>query len=136
MRLFIVANVDKPHVRPALDELLPWIRERAEVVGIDTDQMADLRVIEADVVLALGGDGTLLSAARRLEGKQIPLMGVNFGRLGFLASFSPDKFREQFEQLLAGKLPVSSRLMLEVSLIDAWVQTKLKDRFEVAAKRR
>src|SRR5437764_9520768 len=110
MRLFIVANTEKPHVRPALDELLPWINERSEVVGVDTDEALDISKSDADVVLALGGDGTLLSAARRLRGRPIPLMGVNFGRLGFLASFSPDRFREYFEQLLAGRLPISSRL--------------------------
>ncbi len=136
VRLFIVANTEKPNVRPAVDELLPWLRERAEIVGIDTDQSPDLRTLEADVILALGGDGTLLSAARRLQGRQIPLMGVNFGRLGFLASFPPDRFREQFQELLDGRLPVSSRLMLEVSLVDAQVSCQLKDPFDVSQKRR
>jgi NAD+ kinase len=136
VRLFIVANTDKPHVRPALDALLPWLSERAEVVGIDTDQQVDLRSIDADTILALGGDGTLLSAARRLQGKQIPLMGVNFGRLGFLASFTPDNFRQHFQQLLQNKLPISSRLMLEASIVDAWVTCNLTDPFDVAQKRR
>ncbi|HEX8522615.1 MAG TPA: NAD(+)/NADH kinase [Tepidisphaeraceae bacterium] len=134
MRLFIVANTDKAHVRPAVEEYLPWLRERCEIAGMDTEQQVDLRTVDADVILALGGDGTLLSAARRLRGKQIPLMGVNFGRLGFLASFAPDTFKENFELLRQDKLPISSRLMLEASVVDAWVQCR--DHFEVAQKRR
>jgi NAD+ kinase len=123
-------------VRPALEEILPWIGQQAEVIGVDTDRAVDLRTIEADVILALGGDGTLLSAARRLQGRPIPLMGVNFGRLGFLANFQPDHFRQDFQTLLEGKLPISSRLVLEVSLLDAWIDCRERDAFDVAAKRR
>jgi NAD+ kinase len=112
MRLFIVANPHK--VKNALDELLPWMQQRGDVVGVDTTGTQDLAQVEADVVLALGGDGTLLAAARRLHGKKIPLMGVNFGRLGFLASFSPANIKEDFEKLIAGELPTSARLMLQV----------------------
>lgn len=136
MRLFIVANTDKPHVRPALDELLPWIRQRAEVVGVDTDATGDLQSVEADVILALGGDGTLLSAARRLHGRQIPLMGINFGRLGYLASFSPERFREHFQHLLDGRLPISSRLVIEASVVGGDVDCRLRDRADVIARRR
>ena len=67
-------------------------------------------------MLVLGGDGTLLSAARRLGGRQVPLLGVNFGRLGFLAGFTPEQFKDQFEAFIKGKLPISSRLMLEASV--------------------
>jgi NAD+ kinase len=132
VRLFIVANTEKAQVRPALDDLLPWIKQHAQIVGMDSDRKVDLRTIDADVILALGGDGTLLSAARRLQGRQIPLMGVNFGRLGFLASFQPDRFREHFQALLDGRLPVSSRLMIEVSLVNASPE-RLKDGTEVTA---
>ena len=56
--------------------------------------------LDADAILVLGGDGTLLAAARRLAGRQIPVMGVNFGRLGFLADFTPEQFKPQFETML------------------------------------
>ena len=117
MKIFIVANPQKPNVAKALDEWLPGMKERAQVVGVDTDCCSDLSKVDADVILALGGDGTLLGAARRLKGRPIPLMGVNFGRLGYLAGFSPAHFREDFEALIAGKLKVSSRLVLEASLL-------------------
>src|SRR5688500_1087782 len=116
MKLFVVANPNKPNVTKALDEWLPVMKQRVEVVGVDTSGAAALRVVEADVILALGGDGTLLGAARRLSGRPIPLMGVNFGRLCFLASFSPDNVQKHFDALVEKKLPISSRLMLEVSV--------------------
>jgi NAD+ kinase len=136
MRLFIVANIDKPDVRPALDELLPWMSKRVTVVGMDTALEDDLSGIDADAVLVLGGDGTLLSAARRLGGRPIPLMGVNFGRLGFLASFTPAQFREYFNALVDGKLPVSARQVIEASVVAAGVECRLADCTDVIRQRR
>ena len=109
MRLFIVANAGKPTVKAALERLLPCIEKKVQVVGIDTDHATDISRVQADAILVLGGDGTLLSVARRLGGRQIPLMGVNFGRLGFLASFTPEQFTNHFEAFVAGRLPVSAR---------------------------
>jgi len=131
MKLFIVANPTKPNVRPVLDEWVGWIKERTTLVGVDTDCCTDLSKVDADAILALGGDGTLLAAARRLPGKQTPLLGVNFGRLGFLANFAPDDLKKNFDALLAGKLPVSSRMMIEASVLPAG-----ESPVEVLSKRR
>src|SRR5690606_28565884 len=80
--------------------------------------------------------GTLLSAARRLNGRQIPVLGINFGKLGFLSSFSPEAFRRHFDALLEGKLPVRPRIMLEASVVGAGIECRLIDRADVARKRR
>jgi NAD+ kinase len=116
-RVFIVANVEKPRVRPALDELLPRLKQTAEVVGVEDDGPHDLRAIPADLILILGGDGTLLSVARRLEGRPVPLLGVNFGRLGFLSSFTPDNFITYLERYLREGLPVRRRQMLQATVL-------------------
>src|SRR5438477_5121668 len=100
MRLFIVANLTRPTVQPFLDAKLDWIKRHADLVGMDSECHAPLDQVEADAILVLGGDGTLLAAARRLGAKQIPLMGVNFGRLGFLANFTPDEFQADFHRLI------------------------------------
>jgi NAD+ kinase len=136
MRLYIVANTDKPRVLPALQDILPMLAGRVELVGVDHNERVDLSQIEADVILVLGGDGTLLSAARRLKGRQIPLMGVNFGRLGFLASFTPSQLAQNLDELLAGKLSTARRLVLETSVISGRVKGKSLHPEEVAAKRR
>ena len=116
-RLFIVANTEKPQVAQALEALKPWLKDHAELTGVETDYTHDLRNVDADVILILGGDGTLLSVARRLNGRQIPLMGVNFGRLGFLSSFTPGNFREYLQRYLSDGLPVKPRQMLEASVV-------------------
>jgi len=117
MRLLIVANLDKPLVPAALKKLRPWLAKRVEVIGVRNGPEGDWEDTGADVVVALGGDGTLLAVARCLRGRRIPVMGINFGRLGFLASFAPHEFRTHFEAFLAGKLPVSTRRMLEASVL-------------------
>src|SRR5688572_15866264 len=127
MKVFVVANCSKPNVGKTLDGWLPWMKQRVEIVGIEKNNDADLSGVAADVILALGGDGTLLGAARRLHGKSIPMMGVNFGRLGFLASFAPDTFRKHFDDLVAAKLPISARLMLEVNVNGTSHATALND---------
>src|SRR6476469_8573086 len=114
-RLFVVAKTDKPNVMSALETLREWVSGRAELVNVDTDHEHNLAETQADLVLILGGDGTLLSAARRLMGRQIPLMGVNFGRLGFLSSFTPENYLAYLARLLQQGLPATERLMLEIS---------------------
>ena len=55
----------------------------ATLAGVEVNCDHDLASIQADLVLVLGGDGTLLSVVRRLQGRQIPVMGTNFGRISF-----------------------------------------------------
>jgi NAD+ kinase len=126
-RVFIVANTAKPMVAPALEALRQRLGGRVRITGVDQKTDADLSNAEADFILILGGDGTLLSVARRLRGRQVPLMGVNFGRLGFLSSFTPDNYLEHLEQHLASPLPVRPRMMLEASVVPAGVPCDPKD---------
>jgi NAD+ kinase len=136
MQLFIVANTSKPLVRPALDELLPWLKQRVEVTGIDDGCGADLSAVAADVILVLGGDGTLLAVARKLAGRQIPLMGINYGRLGFLADFTPEQFKPRFEEILKNGWVISRRAMLEASVLPEGVACRFTDPQEVNRCRR
>jgi NAD+ kinase len=136
MRVFLVTNPDRPRVKQGMEDLLEFMRGRCELVGIDGDGKTDLATVEADSIVMFGGDGTLLSCARRLKGRSIPLMGVNFGRLGFLASFTPAQFKAHFDDLVKGQLPISSRQMISSSLVAAGVDCNLLDARELAEKRR
>ncbi|HEX5242422.1 MAG TPA: NAD(+)/NADH kinase [Tepidisphaeraceae bacterium] len=135
-RVFIVANFSKNAVKRAVESLRPWLAKKMELVGEDDNDGQNLAGLDADLILVLGGDGTLLSTARRLQGKAIPLMGVNFGRLGFLASFTPEDYQRHLEQFIGEGLPIARRQMLEASVISSGVNCKWKDPRELAERRR
>jgi NAD+ kinase len=135
-RVLVIANPAKPNVTSVLDGLQPWLSGLAEIVGVEANCELDLHAVEADMLLVLGGDGTLLSAARRLGNRQLPMMGVNFGRLGFLAEFTPTNFREYLVRYLTVGLPVSRREMLEASVLPASEGCAATDTSAVIRKRR
>ena len=69
-----------------------------------------------DLVIVLGGDGTILRTCRRLGSQQRPLLGVNLGRLGFLADLSPSEFQEKFPRILSREYQIVDHLMFECRL--------------------
>jgi NAD+ kinase len=71
---------------------------------------------KADLIVAIGGDGSLLYAARLLRGRSVPLLGVNRGRLGFLTDVSPTSMLEDIETVLAGRYSEDRRSMLSARL--------------------
>jgi len=72
-----------------------------------------------DLVIVVGGDGTMLSAARALCDDGIPLVGVNLGRLGFLADISPNETSEKINEILAGHYEVEERFLLNARIMRA-----------------
>ena len=73
---------------------------------------------EIDALLTLGGDGTLLRGARFLAGRQAPILGVNFGRLGFLTSCGADEMEPALRALAAGEYTAEARMALEARALD------------------
>ncbi len=71
---------------------------------------------QTDLVIVVGGDGTILRTCRQLGSLQRPLLGVNMGRLGFLAELSPNEFREKFTHILAREYQIVHHLMFECRL--------------------
>ena len=67
----------------------------------------------ADIVFVIGGDGTILKAARFFANFQTPIFGVNLGRLGFLSQTSSDELEESFNKILNGDFKVEKRMMLK-----------------------
>ncbi|MCU7802903.1 MAG: NAD(+) kinase [Candidatus Thiodiazotropha sp. (ex Lucinoma borealis)] len=72
----------------------------------------------SDLVIVVGGDGTLLHAARVLASQNIPLLGINLGRLGFLVDLSPDQMIPRLDEILSGQYEQECRFLLEVSMGD------------------
>jgi NAD+ kinase len=116
LRFFILGNGRKPRVQAEATKLAGLIQHHAEVVLTDLRQELDLSGLEADMAIVLGGDGAILRAARQLGYRQVPALGVNLGKLGFLAEVAPGEFAASFEQILAGQYQVVEHLMFECSL--------------------
>ena len=120
-----VGILSKPNVESApeiLAKLIAWLDARGIAVhldlvsanylkrqdGIDRDDVPD----GAQLIIVLGGDGTLLSAARAINGRQIPLFAVNLGSLGFLTAITVDQLFPELERLLRGEHRIGLRRML------------------------
>jgi len=124
-RIGIVGKSGDPHVKSTIDTLARYLLEQdLEVTAeIHTHEMiqagaclscalSDLGT-RSDLVIVVGGDGTLLGAARVLCTADVPLLGVNVGRLGFLADISPAAMRETVAGILAGDFEEERRFLLE-----------------------
>jgi NAD+ kinase len=90
-----------------------FLQNRAEIIARCHIAQCTPEVLrDCDFAVVLGGDGTIISAARNLSEAKVPVIGVNLGKLGFLAEFSVAEFKERFADIIAGKAPVETRMML------------------------
>jgi len=131
MTFGIVANTDKKEVFPVLRKLLAALerggstyllsdritKAAEEGGGVAADAgaghpMEDL-LSRSAIVIALGGDGTMLATARAIGARQLPLLGINLGKLGFLAEVSVGELEQCLSDIAAGKYEVEDRLALE-----------------------
>lgn len=84
----------------------------AATIGARADDSADL-TRKADLIIVLGGDGTLLGAARLIGDREIPILGINLGGLGFLTEITVDEARDTLARIVAGEYEVDRRIALE-----------------------
>jgi NAD+ kinase len=115
-RAFVLGNAQRPGVSDEAQRLLPFLQQHCEVVVFDLRQEVDLAPLEADLTLVLGGDGAILRAARQMGYRQLPVLGVNLGRLGFLADLSTDELCTHFPEVVRGRYRVTEHLMFECSV--------------------
>jgi NAD+ kinase len=87
-------------------------RELKDASHVDEREIA----AKADLVVAIGGDGTLLHAARNVAAREVPLVGINRGRLGFLTDVSPEHLRDALDAILAGNYLAERRLTLSAAM--------------------
>jgi NAD+ kinase len=113
MRIFVLGNADRPGVSEAAARLLPFLRDHCEVAVVDLLRAKDLRGETADLALVLGGDGAILRVARQMGYHQTPVLGVNLGKLGFLADLSLDELLRAWPRVLRGDYHLTHHLMFE-----------------------
>ena len=127
MKISIIANPRKKKIYSVCRKLIPWLKRKGVEVFISKDIAREIKgakkeysreevARKGDILIALGGDGTLLEAVRLLKGRDIPIIGVNAGGLGFLTEVTLEEFYPLLENVLKGKFETKERAMLEVSL--------------------
>ncbi|QDT09168.1 NAD(+)/NADH kinase [Planctomycetes bacterium K23_9] len=116
-RVAILGAPNRDRVRSELERLRPVIAATADIVVEDLDFAHDFESTDQDLVIVLGGDGSILQAARQMGEKQTPVLGVNCGNLGFLAALSPDDFINTWPDVCCGGFDVIDHLMLDARLI-------------------
>jgi NAD+ kinase len=115
-RVLLLSSGQRPEVVSELKRLLPLVQQYARVECVDLSSNEDLSQVDFDLAVVLGGDGSILRAAHQMGREQRPVVGVNLGKLGFLADLSPAEFMEQLPTICAGSLPVSEHLMYECQI--------------------
>ena len=126
-RIGILVKAESPDTIALLKELIPWLRARGKDPLLDpsiaalvgetaSSQRKDLAAL-ADMLVVLGGDGTMLAAARLVEDRPIPILGINAGGLGFLTAVTRDELFTALEQVFANAFTEEERLMLRSRII-------------------
>ena len=132
MKFGIIANTAKPSTRDVLKNLLTFLRKkhiqfvlhgdlgnwlRTGGLGLSVDEKSIIPESDlpenCDMLIALGGDGTMLAAARIIGRHDIPILGVNLGKLGFLAEVSVADLHQCLSDILEGKYLIEERMVLE-----------------------
>jgi NAD+ kinase len=124
-RIGIICKTGRPEPLETLRELLPWLRERGVEVFIDSETAESLNIkgyprpeipLLSEAVVVFGGDGTMLSVARIACEKDIPILGVNLGGLGFITEVQRAEVVDAIEGVLSGQSVIEERLMLSASV--------------------
>jgi len=122
----ILTKPKLPELKATLTELVAWLREHGKDVVLDSRAATLLGksatryrgsiAEKADMVLVLGGDGTMLNAARLVEKRSVPILGINMGGLGFLTEVSGEHLYKTLERVFAKDHAIEERLMLQAAL--------------------
>jgi NAD+ kinase len=131
-RIGIVLKPHQPEALKTICELVVWLADRdikliggpeierkqiEHETGCPVKQVASERLAaDVDLMLVLGGDGTMIATARTIGDHEVPVLGVNYGGLGYLAEFRIEELYSALESILAGNYRLDRRVMLEVEL--------------------
>lgn len=127
IKIGIIAKPRGTEIKPVIETLAPWLKAQGKEVFIDADtaKAAGLPSTHqkskipglVDMVIVLGGDGTLLSVARLIEQRDVPILGVNLGGLGFLTEVTLDTLYPTLEQVFQQRFIPQERLLLKAEVL-------------------
>ncbi len=115
-RIVLLVSGERAEMMREAQRLLPFVAQHADTELLDLRASQDLSGVEFDLAFVLGGDGSILRAAQQMGRRQRPVLGVNLGKVGFLADVSPDEFVRELPNICSGRLPIIEHLMLDCRL--------------------
>jgi NAD+ kinase len=136
-RVAILVKPEDPEAFKTGQEVSVWLKQQGiEVIGepLVLSKIVDSRSPSAaeagsgaDLIIVLGGDGTMISAARLVENREIPVIGINYGGLGYLTEFRIEEIYDALETVLRGEFVAEDRAMLDVEHLNG-DETSLRGR--------
>ena len=115
-RVLLLGSGMRANVIPEAERLRPLMEQHVEIVLTDFEFKADVSQVAADFAIVLGGDGSILRAARQMCSRQIPVLGVNLGKLGFLADVNPNDLGDVLAAVASGDCRIDEHLMFTASV--------------------
>ena len=127
-RIGLLSSIDAEEVKQSIQKLELFLQSQGREVVYEkkTAELVDWKVqnpleinefLESiDLVIVIGGDGSILSACRKIASSNVPLLGINLGRLGFLTDITPDEIESRVGLVLAGEFKQTERFMLSTSI--------------------
>lgn len=112
-RVAILGNSDKPVADEFARRLCDLVSETATLALVDWEGSAELERLEADFAIVPGGDGSILRVAHRMGTNQIPVLGLNLGKLGFLAALPPEHIEAVLPDVIASRCRIIDHLMFQ-----------------------
>jgi NAD+ kinase len=113
LKAFLLGSGDRrPQILAEVERLRPEIESCVEIVGEDFSYQGDLSHVSSDIAIVFGGDGSILRAARQMGERQIPVLGVNLGKLGFLADIHPNQLKSALQAVCDQKYELVDHLMM------------------------
>jgi NAD+ kinase len=124
--IFVVVHHERPRAVELAEETVAWASRHGHRVWICPDDAVaiarpdlacDMPAADSDLVVCIGGDGTMLRAVGLLDGAPVPLLGVNVGVLGYLTEVEPEQLTMALERAVHGEVRIEPRMMLAVRLV-------------------
>ena len=114
---YFVRRSSRPHAMEAMEQFVAFAGNRVEILSNCFASRCSMEVLrQADYAVVFGGDGTILGAARQLCQTKVPVIGVNVGKLGFLAEFSIQELQDQFERIFSRDVFVEKRMIVQCTV--------------------
>ena len=125
-RIGIIANLEKEKIADHVRSLKKWLEERhvkvflemeiSRTIALDGGLSRTDLAKKSELIVVLGGDGTMLRAARYVAGHKVPILGINMGSFGYLTEVNLNEIHSVLELIIRGEFEIEKRMMLDVSI--------------------